>query len=181
MAGGEPGLPILNPCPNCGVETQVTVFPALHHSAAPGEVPQVILEEGKAACFYHPQKMAVVPCDACGRFLCALCDVELHGGHYCPACLEAGRQKGRLPSLERGRTRYDQIVWSMVIVPLVPPLFFFLPSVTAPLALGLALWKWRAPPSLVSNSRRRLAVGASLAVLELAGIAVLWKMTFFRG
>jgi hypothetical protein len=176
LAAGEPGVATLTQCPNCGAEAQVTVFPALRRAAALGQAPQLILEDGKAACFYHPQKLAVVPCDACGRFLCALCDVELHGGHFCPACLEAGRQKGRLPTLEPGRTRYDQIARSMVLVSLVPPLCLFLPWVTAPLTVGLVLWKWRAPPSLVSNSRRRMAVSAALAVLEFAGVALFWKM-----
>jgi hypothetical protein len=176
LPSGAPGIALLARCPGCGAESLVTLFAAFNRSAAPGQAPQRIIEEGKAACFFHPEKLATVPCDGCGRFLCALCDIELHGKHMCPACLEAGQQKGRLPALERRRMRYDQIVWSMVIVPLLPPLFFFVPWVTAPCALGLGLWKWNAPPSLIANTRLRLVLGMALAVLELVGIALFWKL-----
>jgi hypothetical protein len=128
--------------------------------------------EGESGCFYHPQKRAVVPCDLCGRFLCAVCDLEFGGQHMCPQCLDSGAKRGRLQSLERQRTRWDQIVVSTLFVPLIF-CWVFLP-LTCLAALVMIVWKWNAPPSLVSNTRLFLILGAALAVLELAGGVIGW-------
>ena len=68
-----------------------------------------MLVDGEASCFYHPAKKAVLPCESCGRFLCAVCDVEMNGQHLCPACLASGKKKGRLKQLENRRTLYDSL------------------------------------------------------------------------
>ena len=101
--------PGLAPCPLCGVPVQIEIFPALFRPAARGRGGEALLVAGESSCFYHPQKKAVVPCDGCGRFLCALCDCQLQSEHFCPACLETGRQKGRIKRLENQRTLYDAI------------------------------------------------------------------------
>lgn len=156
----------------------MTVFPVYRLGATAGQAPQLVLEAGEAACFYHAEKRAVVPCETCGRFLCALCDVELHGKHYCPACLEAGRNKPGAVPLERGRTRYDQIVWSLLILPV--PLCMLATPITALAAMVLAIWKWRAPPSLVANTRLRLALGMIVGLVELTAASLFWGTIFLR-
>jgi hypothetical protein len=173
-----PELGALTRCPSCGVELAAVVFPAMTRAADSAATAQLVLEESEAACFYHADKRAVIPCSACGRFLCSLCDVELHGSHFCPGCLETGTRKGRLPALERSRTRYDRVVWSLLLVPL--PLCLLAAPVTAVAAMVLVFWKWRAPPSLVVNTRLRLALGGVLAVLELAAVSALWVIPFLR-
>jgi hypothetical protein len=131
-----------------------------------------VISEGEAACFYHPDKRATVPCEACGRFLCALCDVEVGGKHFCPGCLGAGGKTAKPAMLERARTRYDQVMWSLLLVPV---LMCFLPApITSTAALGLAIWKWRAPTSLIINTRRRLALGMVLAVIEMVAGTWIW-------
>ena len=77
-------------CPTCAAPLFTRVFPALLRRAPEVILAERILDPGQAACFYHPHKTAHVPCDACGRFICALCDVELHGQHLCPPCIETG-------------------------------------------------------------------------------------------
>jgi hypothetical protein len=136
------------------------------------------MEEGESACFYHAEKRAVVPCDQCGRFLCSLCNIELDGKHFCPACLETARNKGNIRVLERGRTRYDQIVWSLLIVPL--PLCTMAAPITASVALALALWHWRSAPSLVANTRLRLVLALVLGVMELGAAIWFWVWTISR-
>src|SRR5271167_2935315 len=74
----------LAPCPACGAGTMIEVYPAMFHLVSSGGAGEKIVSSEEAACFYHPHKRAFVPCDNCGRFLCALCDVELHGQHLCP-------------------------------------------------------------------------------------------------
>src|SRR5438093_9185003 len=87
IAGGF-NQPVLFPCTGCESLLQVEVFPAFFRRNTPGESGEIVLVEGESTCFYHAGKKAVLPCHGCGRFLCALCDCELNGEHFCPACLE---------------------------------------------------------------------------------------------
>ena len=158
--------PHLSPCPACGVPLQVEVFPALFRSGNVGQSGETIMIEGESSCFYHPQKKAVLPCQGCGRFLCALCDCELNGQHFCPACLETGRTKGKIKSLENRRTLYDSMALSLAIVPL---LIFYFTLVTAPMALFVAVRYWNAPRSIVRRSRIRYIAAIVLASLQIVG------------
>ena len=54
-----------------------------HRGVEPGRSGERILVEGEAACFYHAEKRATVACSACGRFLCALCDLDFSDHHFC--------------------------------------------------------------------------------------------------
>lgn len=171
--------PDLAPCPACGVPVQVEIFPALFRPTARGRGGEALMVEGESSCFYHPQKKAVVPCQACGRFLCALCDCELHGEHFCPACLEVGRQNGRITRLENKRTLYDGIALSLAILPL---LIFYFTIITAPMALYVAIRYWNAPRSIVHRTRIRLVLAVILAALQIVGwgIGIYFLTTAFK-
>ena len=67
------------------------------------------MESDQASCFYHPNKKASVPCDNCGRFLCALCDVDFGGRRLCPACIEAGSGTESETTLDTRRILYDKL------------------------------------------------------------------------
>ena len=169
LGSGMFNLPELTPCPACRVPSQVEIFPALFRPPARGRDGEALMVEGESSCFYHPQKRAVVPCQGCGRFLCALCDCELHGEHFCPACLEVGRQKGRITRLENQRTLYDGIALSVAIVPL---LIFYFTIVTAPIALYIGIRYWNAPRSIVHRTKIRLVLAILLATLQILGWGV---------
>jgi len=158
--------PELSPCPSCGVPLQVEIFPALFRKINPGQSGEALMVEGESCCFFHPQKKALLPCGSCGRFLCALCDCELNGQHYCPACLEAGKTKGKIKSLENQRTLYDSIALSLAIYPL---LIFYFTLITAPATLFIAIRFWKSPISLVRRSKIRFVVAIILALLQIAG------------
>jgi hypothetical protein len=162
-------LPNLAPCPACRVPLHVEVFPALFRPPARGRGGEALMVEGESSCFYHPQKKAIVPCQGCGRFLCALCDCELRGEHFCPACLEVGRQKGRIQRLENQRTLYDGIALSAAVLPL---LIFYFTVVTAPIALYIALRYWNAPRSIVHRTKIRLVMAIIVATLQIIGWGV---------
>lgn len=162
--------PRLTPCPACGVPLQVEIFPALFRKIAPGQSGENVIVEGESGCFYHPQKKAVLPCDGCGRFLCALCDCQLNGQHFCPACLETGKTRGRIKSLDNQRTLYDSIALSLAVYPL---LIFYLTVITAPMALFVAIRYWKSPPSLVHRGKIRFVVAVILALLQIAGWGIL--------
>jgi hypothetical protein len=166
LAEGVFNQPDLRPCPQCGAALQIEVFPALFRPPATGSNAETLMVEGESACFYHPTKKAVRPCDGCGRFLCALCDCELHGEHYCPACLEVGRKKGKIKSLENQRTLYDSIALSLTIFPLI---IFYFTLITAPMALFVAIRYWNAPRSIIHRTKVRYVIAIVLATLQIVG------------
>ena len=159
-------------CPACQSAIQLRIFPAFFKRTAPGQTGETILEDGISGCFYHDTKKAVVHCDACGRFLCALCDLEMEGRHYCPSCLQAGRTKNQLPQLESRRTLYDSMALNLCII----PLFWFVGFVTAPVALYLAILSLFRPSSIVPRTRIRAWLAMVLALAQI----VLWGWAFYR-
>ncbi|HEY1662131.1 MAG TPA: hypothetical protein VGI03_06905 [Verrucomicrobiae bacterium] len=163
--------PELKPCPACGVPLRVEVFPAMFRKAAAVQMSETILVEGESSCFYHPGKKAVVPCDNCGKFLCALCDCDLRGQHFCPNCLETGKTRGKIKTLDNERTLYDSIALALAVYPL---LIFYFTLVTAPMALFVAIRYWKAPKSILRRTKVRFVIAMILATLQIAGWA-----TFF--
>lgn len=156
----------LLPCPNCQLEVQALVFPAWFKTFAPVPAPQQVLTEGESSCFYHAGKQAVVPCDACGRFLCALCDCEIQNQHFCPGCVSTARSKGRLVQFERSRTNHDSVALSLAVISI------FLGPVallTGPAAIFWALWFWRRPGSLLPRGKARHVAAIIIGLATTAG------------
>jgi hypothetical protein len=158
-----------SPCPACGTPLQVEVFPAFFRKINPGQGGESIVIEGESSCFYHQQKRAVQPCDSCGRFLCTLCDCELHGQHFCPVCLEAGKTKGKIKSLDNQRTLHDSIALALATFPL---LIFYFTIITAPMALIVSIRHWKSPQSILRRTKIRFVIAIILSILQLAGWAV---------
>jgi hypothetical protein len=154
------------PCVRCAAPLNVEVFPAMFRRHAPGRDGEAVVLETEASCFYHPQKKAVLPCEGCGRFLCALCDCELHGQHFCPACLETGKKKGKIKRLENERVLYDDLALSLAVLPL---LLFYFTLITAPIALYIAIRYWNSPRSIVRHTHWRFVVAIIFATLEIVG------------
>lgn len=173
-----PGTPAelarLHRCPACAVQLEITAFPALQRAPVAGSTGDLVITDGEASCFHHPQKRAVVPCAACGRFLCALCDIEVANQHFCAGCFESGAARGSIPALERSRTRYDNIALSLVTLPV---LFGCAVVLSAPAALFVVVRYWNAPVSLVHRTRWRLGISGGLAVVQIiAALAFLILM-----
>ena len=161
-------------CPGCGVLLRADVFPALAKPLDRGARGEALQLERQAACFYHPRKKAVVPCDVCGRFLCALCDVCLDGRHLCPTCLEKGKTgKQKIQNLEDQRTCYDSLA---LIAATVPMLIYWLTIFTAPLALYLTVRYWRSPSSITGRTKIRFILAAVIAGVQMGG----WFVFFFK-
>jgi hypothetical protein len=159
----------LVPCPGCGQLLQVEVFPALFQRFAPGRTGEALMEEGESSCFYHPQKKAVLPCDSCGRFLCALCDCELDGRHICPACLETGKKKGKIQSLQNHRILYDSAALALAVLPMVIAVFVYFTFITAPVALFIVIRHWNTPGSVVRRTKARHIAAITIASLQIVG------------
>ena len=74
-------------CPRCQGFFDATVFhppqriarrPAVAHTGP----------ESAGSCANHPRNAAVTNCGRCGLFICSLCELDLHGEKYCPACFD---------------------------------------------------------------------------------------------
>jgi hypothetical protein len=168
------------PCPGCGNPMQAEVFPAFFRAIPRGTGGETVLQEGQATCFYHPQKTAHVPCDGCGRFICALCDVELQGEHLCPGCIEAGRRKGKITTLESRRTLHDNIALSLALLPFI---VWPLTILTAPAAIIYAIAAWKKPTSIAPRTKARFIASIVLGLLTLVGwgVAIYYISDSFRG
>ena len=143
----------------------VEVFPAFFRPFAPGHAGDWVMVEGESTCFYHPQKKAVVPCDVCGRFLCALCDCEIKGRHLCPACLESGQKKKSIQGLEDVRVLHSRLAFMLSLLP------FF---ITGLAAIYVAIRYRKEPGSLVAPMRWAFPVALILGSLQtLAFLALI--------
>jgi len=171
-------LSALTPCPTCETPLQIEIFPAFFRKIAPGQKAETVMVEGESSCFYHAQKKAVRPCDGCGRFLCALCDCELNGQHFCPSCLDVGKSKGKIKNLDNHRTRYDGIALALAIFPI---LFFYITIITAPMALFVAIRYWNSPQSIVRPHRIRTIIAILIALAEIGGWTAFFVGISMRG
>jgi hypothetical protein len=150
-------------CPVCGTRQIVCRFPALARRqtrASNGARAQ----DGEAACFHHPGHQAEAVCDACGRFLCALCNIDFNGRALCPACLSLTQSAAADAHIPR-RTRYDRLALLCI---LLSPLVYCLSFVNAGVALFLCVRYWKRPLSILPRNRWRFVVSGVLAVALLA-------------
>jgi hypothetical protein len=155
----------LTACPSCNSLLRADVFPAVYRSPPVSYSSETLQMSNEAGCFYHPGKKAVTPCTACGRFVCALCDVALNGRHLCPACFEKGKSRRKIKSLENHRTCYDTIA---LMVAAVPILLYFITLFTAPLAIYLTVRHWNTPSGIIPRTRIRFILAFLIAGLQIA-------------
>jgi hypothetical protein len=160
FAGGTPVL-----CGTCGSTLTAYLFPALSSSTLSAQAPENLLTDSQASCFYHPGKKAVIACAGCGRFLCGLCDLEWQDQHLCSSCLASGKKKGKIKNLENHRVLYDQITFSLSLVPL---LMWPVTCLTAPMTLYMAARYWNAPTSLLPRTKYRFVLAVLIALVEIA-------------
>jgi len=171
LLGAVFNQPQLSPCPACGASLVVEVFPAFFRPMESGTSGEAVMVEGESSCFYHPQKKAVQPCDACGRFLCALCDCAIKGQHLCPACLESGSKKQAIQGLEDVRPLHSRQALMLSCLP------FFITGLGG---IYMALRYRNAPGSLVRPMRWAMNVALALGVLQTLSFGVLFFLIFTR-
>lgn len=155
------------PCPKCHAPVEGLVFPAYHRPSNPGKAAEAIITAEDAGCFYHPQSRATVPCDICGRFLCALCDIELNGGHICPGCVETGRKKSLMPGLDGDRVLYGRIA---LMVALLPILIWPFTIVTGPAAVFMGIYGWTKKGRLTGDGHAGHVIAILLGLIQ----SVIW-------
>lgn len=154
------------PCPQCRKALRIDVFNAFLRGDEPDAASLTTQAQGRAECFYHPGQLAIVPCAACGRLLCAVCQVELEGRSLCMACLQAGRDKQKITAMQNRHVRYDEIAMALALWPL---LFIFPTLVTAPAAIYYVVRHFRTPSPLLPKTWARNLVAMLLAGLQMSG------------
>ncbi len=161
--------PDLAPCPTCGSKIRADVFPALLRDPGPARPGETLVVDGDASCFLHPRKKAEGICDQCGRFVCALCEMEIAGQRLCPACVERGEGRGKLEVLSNYRVLHDNIALALAIYPLV---IFFVTCITAPAAIYVAVRHWNSASSVIPRTKVRHVLAIAIAALQIAGWGV---------
>lgn len=153
-------------CRRCGTETRVWLFPALYRAAASSPA-QPLTNEGDSSCMNHPQKRAVAVCDGCGKYLCALCDVDWSGGHLCPACIEHRKRADPEGALRTEYVHYDLIV---LLLAMLGMLLWMFGLFIAPVALFLGWRYWNTPLRPVPHRKWTMVMAITLA----AAVFIIW-------
>ncbi len=89
-------------CPDCNGDFEATAFKPpsrqvhVEHVLATGPIEA-------NACANHAKNAAVTACQRCGLLICALCDMNVGTGSYCPACFDRLRSEN---ALQGATTRY---------------------------------------------------------------------------
>ena len=90
-------------CPDCGRDFEATAFTPPVRRLRVAQVASSGPVEANA-CANHARNAAVTSCQRCGLLICALCDMNVGSGSYCPSCFDRLRAEGAEPAVAT-RTR----------------------------------------------------------------------------
>ena len=132
--------------------------------------------EGANACANHARNAATASCQRCGLFICALCEMNVGTGSYCPTCFERVRSEGTLQAARRYRD-YAAMARTAVIA----GVFFSLMFVGLPFGVAGIYYSIRARRQRRDEGRPLLGVNVMLilAVLEVVGSLVMIGFMIF--
>jgi hypothetical protein len=139
-------------CPYCQRPLQIRVWGSVQQNT---DASAALTDQ--ATCFFHPDKAFQACCQRCGRFVCALCDLQLGAEHVCPACFERGRvQSGAGTGTAEWRHRdvlYDSIavtigwgwilLWPVFVAALPAAIFLHVKYREAPRSYLIPRRGWR--------------------------------------
>ena len=153
-------------CPVCKTDFRSAVYPAMYRPIDGSGSGELLTAHQQASCFFHQRKKAVVACSSCGRFLCALCDLDINGDHICPKCLQSGQTQRKLKDLENKRVCYDTIALSVAIWPMIT---IWLTIMSAPIAIYLSIRHWKSPSSIIPRTKVRFVAAIGIASMQIGG------------
>ena len=128
-------------CPSCEKRLQLRIWPVVRQRTnAASAMPE------QATCFFHPEKAFETCCQRCGRFVCALCDLQLGAEHVCPTCFERGRADTGLNG-GRAEWRHRDVLYDSIAISLGCLWIFVWPVIVAALPAAIVLHvKYRKAP-----------------------------------
>lgn len=192
--GGSAALPLTAPgtvaCPNCGrdfspTETgwqscpyceerlEIRTWPVARISTtSAAAMPE------QATCYFHPDKAFQACCQRCGRFVCALCDLQLGAEHVCPTCFERGRTdsglNGAAAEWRHRDVLYDSIalslgwawiiVWPMILAALPTAIFLHVKYRKAPRSYLIPRSGWRFWMAYAGFAWLPLLIGSAILI-----------------
>lgn len=162
-------------CTKCNRKIEGIAFRALWRPVEIVRADALVVAED-ASCFHHPQNKAARVCDGCGKFVCKLCDIEVHGTHLCPTCVEAGVKKKKVASLDHARVLHGHIALALAVIPL---LMWYFTCLTAPAAIYVAVRYWKRPGSVIGGSHLPHILAIIIASLEIIGWVAVIGGVFF--
>ena len=128
-------------CPYCEKRLQMRVWPVVRQSTSAAAA-----LSDQATCFFHPDKAFQACCQRCGRFVCALCDLQLGAEHVCPTCFERGRGDS---VVEAGKAewRHRDVLYDSIAVTIGWGWILFWPVIVAAIPTAILLHvKYRKAP-----------------------------------
>jgi hypothetical protein len=161
-------------CPYCERELQICVWPV----ARPNTNATVALSD-QATCFFHPDKAFQACCQRCGRFVCALCDLQLGAEHVCPSCFERGRGNS-VAEPGKAEWRHRDVLYDSIALTVGWGWILFWPMIVAAIPTVIVLHiKFRKAPrsSLIPRYGWRFWI----AYVGLAWLPALLGMAFLFG
>jgi hypothetical protein len=165
-------------CPYCEERLRIRAWPvARQKTNAASAMPE------HATCFFHPEKAFEACCQRCGRFVCALCDLQLGAEHVCPTCFERGRtDTGLHGGTAEWRHRdilYDSIavtigwgwvlIWPLIVAALPATIVLHVKYRKAPRSYLIPRSGWRFWMAYVGLIWLPLLIASSLFVGRMAG------------
>jgi len=132
-------------CSNCDKRLQIRAWPVA------GQIsPAAVALSDQATCFFHPDKAFQACCQRCGRFMCALCDLQLGAEHVCPTCFERGRADFG-PEAASAEWRHRDVLYDSIAVTIGWGWILFWPTIVAaiPAAIFLHVKYRKAPRSFL--------------------------------
>ena len=128
-------------CPYCGKRLQINVWPVVRSNAN-----AAVALSDQATCFFHPDKAFQACCQRCGRFVCALCDLQLGAEHVCPACFERGRGNSGAEA-SKSEWRHRDVLYDSIALTVGWGWILFWPTIVAAIPTVIILHvKYRKAP-----------------------------------
>ena len=158
-------------CPDCTKSFEATYFQPPQRKIHVASVAASLTPDGANACANHARNAATTNCQRCGLFICALCDMNVGSGSYCPNCFDRLRNDN---ALAEATTRYRDYA-SMARIAMVVGLFFSFMGIGFVFGIVSLFYSRRGMKQLRAEGRS--TVGLLIVILFAIG-EIIFSLTF---
>ncbi len=155
-------------CPWCRGKIHIHIFPAFFRDFEKGQLPEKIVVDSEAVCFFHLEKSAVTSCSKCGVFLCKLCELDIGGKLLCPKCFEAGKKE--IATFTKEAFLYDELFYFLSLIGLLTCYFSWL---ILPISFIGSIYCWKKIKTPYARRKWRFVAAMIISVLGLGLIGFL--------
>lgn len=162
-------------CPDCNRSFEATAFRAPQRQIDVVSVAAALTPDGANACANHARNAAVTSCGRCGLLICALCNMDVGTGPYCPSCFDRLRAED---ALQPATTRFRDYS-SMARIAMLAGLFFSFMFLGVPFGAVSLFYARKGFKQLRAEGRSitGLVIVAIFAGLEiLGGLAMIFML-----